>query len=169
MILKIKNLLVKLHSLALYTLEPARFREDTDVAKLWIIVTSVTKSDKALAYDVKNLGNMFQRPSFKTVHQVLLPENAEFDRGDLDKCSHVDEDNDADEMDEGYDVWKKTSPTFIQNMSLFDACWEYIQYSDGVGLGTTGRIMMEWIDDRYGDDEEDGRCSKYQRSEYQRS
>ena len=50
--------------------------------------TSVTKSDEALAYDVKNLGNVFERPRFKTMHQVLLPENEEFDEG-----FHFDEEN----------------------------------------------------------------------------
>ena len=37
--------------------------------------TSVTESDEPLADNVKNFGNMFQRPRFETMHQVLLPEN----------------------------------------------------------------------------------------------
>ena len=38
------------------------------------IHTSVTESDEPLADNVKNFGNMFQRPRFETMHQVLLPE-----------------------------------------------------------------------------------------------
>ena len=78
---------MKLHSLALYTLEPARFKcllfvIFVIVFVIFVIfVTSVTKSDKALTDDVKNLRNVLQRPRFETMHQVLLPENVPFDSG----------------------------------------------------------------------------------------